>query len=48
MEYFFQLIKQQGGTLDQGSYTGSGEAHIRHVVDRLAKQYGIRLVKGRD
>lgn len=46
LESFFQLIKQYGGALDAGSYTTSGMAYIKHVVERLSKQYGVRLVKG--
>ena len=38
----------QGGALDQGTYTTSGNSYIKHVVERLSKQYGVRLVKGRD
>ena len=48
LETFFQLIKGKGGTLDSGPYTTSGMAYIKHVVERLSKQYGVRLVKGRD
>lgn len=47
LESFFQIIKQSGGALDTGSYTTSGMAYIKHVVERLSKQYGVRLVKGR-
>src|ERR1035437_463258 len=45
LETFFQLIKGQGGTLDSGTYTTSGNAFIKPVVERLSKQYGVRLVK---
>lgn len=48
LETFFQLIKGQGGTLDSGPFTTSGTAYIKHVVERFAKSYGVRLVKGRD
>ena len=41
---FFQLIKAKKGILDPGPYTGSGTAYIKHVVERLANQYNIRLV----
>lgn len=46
LESFFQLIKQYGGALDAGSYTTSGMAYIKHVVERFSQQYGVRLVKG--
>lgn len=32
--------------LDTGMYTSSGEAYIKHVVERLATYYKIRLIKG--
>lgn len=47
LETFFQLIKQYGGALDAGSYTTSGTAYIKHVVERLSKQYHVRLVTGK-
>jgi 8-oxo-dGTP pyrophosphatase MutT (NUDIX family) len=48
LETFFQLIKGQGGALDSGPFTTSGTAYVKHVVERFAKSYGVRLVKGRD
>lgn len=47
LESFFQLIKQYGGALDSGPYTSSGMAYIKPVVERFAKQYGVRLVQGK-
>jgi len=44
LEHFFQIIKRANGTLDTGPFTASGAAYIKHVVERLAKQYGIRIV----
>lgn len=44
LKYFFQLIKQSNGMLDAGSYTTSGMAYIKHVVDRLSKEYNVRLL----
>jgi N-acetylmuramoyl-L-alanine amidase len=41
---FFQIIKQHNGALDTGPYTTSGMSYIKHVVERFAKQYGVRLV----
>ena len=46
LETFFQLIKGQGGALDSGPYTTSGASYVKHVVERLSKPYGVRLVKG--
>ena len=44
IDNFFQLIKQYNGTLDVGSYTGEGMDYVKHVIERLAKQYRIRLI----
>jgi 8-oxo-dGTP diphosphatase len=44
LERFFQMIQKQGGALDVGSYTTSGMAFAKHVIERLAKQYRVRLV----
>lgn len=44
LDSFFQFIKQSNGALDVGSYTGEGMDYVKHVVERLAKQYGVRLV----
>jgi hypothetical protein len=46
LEFFFQLIKKNDGTIDPGSYTTSGESYIKHMVERFSKQYGVRIVKG--
>lgn len=48
LESFFQLIKQYGGALDSGPYTGLGMNYIKHVVERLSKQYSVPLVKGQN
>lgn len=48
LETFFQLIKGQDGALDSGPYTTSGTAYVKHVVERFAQMYGVRLVQGRD
>lgn len=44
LEYLFQTIKRTGGALDVGTYTTSGFAFLKHVIERLAKQYNVRLV----
>lgn len=46
LESFFQYIKNHHAALDPGSYTSSGEAYIRPLVERFSKQYGVRLVEG--
>jgi 8-oxo-dGTP pyrophosphatase MutT (NUDIX family) len=48
LEDFFQLIKQYGGALDIGPYTAAGVSYIKHVVERLSKEYNVPLVKGRN
>lgn len=44
LKYFFELIHKYHGQLDPGSYTVAGMAHVKHVVDRLAQEYGVKLV----
>ena len=44
LDTFFQLIKQNRGSLTAGSYTTSGMAYIDHLIQKLSKQYGVRLV----
>ena len=44
LEKFFQHIKQHGGALEVESYTTAGMAHVQHVIERLAKQYNVRMV----
>lgn len=46
MEKFMQIIHKQGGSLDEGSYTTSGMSFVKHVLERLAKQYHVPLVNG--
>lgn len=43
---FFQLMKQQGGSLDVGSYTTSGMAYIKPNIEKMSKQYNVRLIQG--
>jgi 8-oxo-dGTP pyrophosphatase MutT (NUDIX family) len=49
-QLFRNILDMEGrrGTLDMGTYTSSGETYVKHVAERLAKQYGIRLVRGQD
>jgi N-acetylmuramoyl-L-alanine amidase len=44
LEHFFQIIKKSNGALDVGPFTTSGTAYIKHVVERLAGEYKVRLV----
>lgn len=44
LDVFLRLIKARNGALDPGTYTVSGNAYIKHVVERLAKVYNVRLV----
>jgi len=44
MNYFFEFIKEKGGALEVGSYTTSGQIYIEPLVQKLAKEYGVRLI----
>lgn len=44
LNHFFQIIKQANGALDTGSFTTSGTAYIKHVVERFAVEYKVRLL----
>ncbi len=44
LEHLFQIIKQANGALDVGPFTTSGTAYIKHVVERLANEYKVRLL----
>jgi putative nucleotidyltransferase with HDIG domain len=48
METFFQMVKEQGGALDCDTYSTSGMEKIKPAIEQLAKQYGVRIVKGRE
>lgn len=40
----FNKIKANNGILNVGHYTKSGEMYIKPVVDRLSKEYEVRIV----
>jgi len=48
METFFQMVKEQGGALDCDTYSAAGITKIKPSIEKLAKQYGVRLVKGQE
>ena len=48
METFFQMVTEHGGSLDCDTYSTSGMEKIKPSIEKLAKQYGVRLVRGRD
>jgi len=48
IETFFNLIKQHKGTLDCDTYSVSGMEKIKPLIERMAKQFGVRLVHGAD
>lgn len=48
METFFQMVKENGGMLDCDTYSTSGMEKIKPSIERLAKQYRVRLVKGQE
>ena len=41
---FFDIIKNKNGVLDPGFYTVAGEAYIKPIIERLSKEYNIKLV----
>lgn len=45
LDYFFAMMKRVGGTVKTGAYTAAGEIKIRHVIERLAKKYNVRLIQ---
>jgi hypothetical protein len=45
MDRFFQTIKNKNGSLNDGPYTSSGTLYIKHVIERLAKKYNVRLIR---
>ena len=44
LESFFRLIKSYGGALDCDTYTTSGMAKIKPIVEHFSLKYGIRLL----
>lgn len=44
LDAFFDFIRQKGGALEVDSYTGSGNAYIKHVVQRLSTEYGVQVI----
>ena len=48
METFFQMVKQYNATLDCDTYSTSGMEKIKPSIEKLAKKFGVRLVKGQD
>jgi hypothetical protein len=45
LNYFFAVVKKIGGMVKVESYTAAGEVRIRHVIERLAKKYNVRLIQ---
>lgn len=45
LDVFFKMIYRANGAVKVDSYTAAGEIWIRHVIERLAQMYGIRMVK---
>lgn len=44
LDYFFQIVKMSHGRLNVDSYTTSGLSYVKPMIDRLSKQYNIKLV----
>lgn len=45
LDTFFKMVKKQGGVISVGPYTISGDMYIKSTIERLAQQYGVRLIK---
>jgi 8-oxo-dGTP pyrophosphatase MutT (NUDIX family)/spore germination cell wall hydrolase CwlJ-like protein len=44
----FKIISDSRGNIDAGSFTTSGQDFIKPVIDRLSKQFGVRIVQGKE
>jgi hypothetical protein len=44
LDVFFQLIKKAKGSVCIQSYTAAGEIYIKHIIEKLSQQYGVRIV----
>lgn len=45
LDAFFRMIKKMNYSLCIDSYTAAGEIYVRHVIEDLAKKYGVRMIK---
>lgn len=45
LDVFFKMIKKANGNIMIESYTSAGEIWIKPVIEKLAKKYGVRLIK---
>lgn len=45
-KFFEHMKKFHGSTLNPGSYTMSGMAWLKHILERFSKEFGVRLVNG--
>jgi len=45
LDYFFAMVNKLKGTVEVESYTAAGEIKIRHVIEKMAKKYNVRLVQ---
>jgi 8-oxo-dGTP pyrophosphatase MutT (NUDIX family)/GH24 family phage-related lysozyme (muramidase) len=44
---FFEFMKEKKGRLDPGSYTVSGMAWVKHVLERFSKEWGVPIINVR-
>lgn len=44
IQMFFELVRERGGRIDVGTYTPSGEKHIKPVMQRFSRQYNVKLI----
>lgn len=44
LRIFFQMVKKARGTIEIESYTAAGNLYLKHIIDRLSKEYGVRVI----
>lgn len=44
---FFEFMKEKKGRLNPGSYTMSGMAWVKHVLERFSKEFGVPIINVR-
>ena len=45
LDTFVRMVKRKGGVIKVDAYTSSGEIYIHHVIEKLAKNYGVRIIQ---
>lgn len=44
LDVFFRWVKKDNGIVKVDAYTAAGEIKIRHVINRLAINYGVKVI----